>query len=116
MSELILHYGPALISGLIKTMECTILSCVFSILLGVLLALCARSRLGLPRKIVATYVWIFRGTPFLIQLFILYSGGPSIGLRFSPFVTGVVALSLFGSASGCISADTLLAMAQLKTG
>jgi len=40
------------------------------------------------------YVWFFRGTPTLIQIFIVYFGVPQFGIKMSPFVAGVVALGI----------------------
>ncbi len=44
------------------------------------------------------YVELMRGTPFLIQLFLLYYGGPSIGLSLDPVPAGLLGLSLYGGA------------------
>ena len=44
------------------------------------------------------FIEVFRGTPFLMQLFLIYSGGPSIGLRLSAISAGVVGLGLYSSA------------------
>ncbi len=40
---------------------------------------------------------MFRGTPFLMQLFLLYAGGPAIGLRLSATAAGIVGLGLYAS-------------------
>ena len=42
----------------------------------------------------AVYVSAFRGTPLLVQVFIIYYGLPSVGIEFSPLVAGVLALTL----------------------
>jgi cystine transport system permease protein len=42
----------------------------------------------------AVYVSLFRGTPLLVQLFVIYYGLPSIGIEFTPVTAGVLALSL----------------------
>jgi polar amino acid transport system permease protein len=44
------------------------------------------------------YVELFRGTPFLIQLFLLYFGGPYAGLSLDPIPAGLVGLSVYGAA------------------
>ena len=41
---------------------------------------------------------MFRGTPFLVQLFLIYEGGPSIGLRLSATAAGILGLALYSSA------------------
>ena len=40
------------------------------------------------------YIWIIRGTPLLVQLFVIFYGLPSLGIVLSPFVSGVLGLSL----------------------
>jgi polar amino acid transport system permease protein len=48
-----------------------------------------------PLRIAATlYVSVFRGTPCLVQLFVLYFGGPQIGLNLEPFAAGAIGLGL----------------------
>ncbi|WP_457832262.1 ABC transporter permease subunit, partial [Staphylococcus aureus] len=48
--------------------------------------------------VLQAYVEAIRGTPFLVQLFLLYDGGPSIGLRLPAVTCGIVALGVYGSA------------------
>lgn len=52
------------------------------------------SRFALFRFLGATYVSLFRGTPALIQLFILYFGGPQIGIQLDAFAAGVIGLGV----------------------
>jgi polar amino acid transport system permease protein len=52
------------------------------------------SRSVILRAIGATYVSLFRGTPALIQLFILYFGGPQIGIQLDAFDAGVIGLGV----------------------
>ncbi|MCE8441732.1 amino acid ABC transporter permease [Rhodovulum sulfidophilum] len=47
---------------------------------------------------IRAYVEFIRGTPFLVQLFVLYYGGPLIGLRLDALPAGVLGLSLYGAA------------------
>lgn len=76
----------------------TILISVLALLLGLFtgsLATAARlSRSGILRFVGTAYVSVFRGTPCLIQLFVLYFGGPQIGLDLSPFTAGAIGLGL----------------------
>lgn len=50
------------------------------------------------RRFYALFVWFFRGTPFLIQLFVLYYGFPQIGITFSPIEATVIGLGIYSSA------------------
>lgn len=76
----------------------TILLSVLTALLGVtcaILGTAARlSRFPLLRFLGAAYVSLFRGTPALIQLFILYFGGPQIGIQLDAFEAGVIGLGV----------------------
>jgi polar amino acid transport system permease protein len=47
--------------------------------------------------IIDGYVEIFRGTPLLVQLFVFYYGGSTIGITLSSFTVGLLGLSLYGS-------------------
>jgi len=40
------------------------------------------------------YTWLFRGTPLLVQMFVIYYGLPSVGIEFTPVTAGILALSL----------------------
>jgi polar amino acid transport system permease protein len=50
------------------------------------------------RVLLRVYIEFFRSTPFLVQLFLLYYGGPSFGLTLEPMTAGIVGLGLYGSA------------------
>lgn len=62
--------------------------------IAVLQIFCGRVARGALR----VYIEIIRGTPFLLQLFLLYYGGPSFGLRLEPMTAGILGLGLYGSA------------------
>ncbi|MCO8297437.1 amino acid ABC transporter permease [Tetragenococcus halophilus] len=80
----------------------TIPLAVFSFLVGILLAvLIASARLSSYRilqKIAAFYVWIIRGTPLLVQLYIIFFGLPSLGVSLEPWPAGIIAFAInFGA-------------------
>lgn len=76
----------------------TILLSVLTAILGLtcaMLGTAARlSRFRVLRFLGAAYVSVFRGTPALIQLFILYFGGPQIGIQLDAFEAGVIGLGI----------------------
>jgi His/Glu/Gln/Arg/opine family amino acid ABC transporter permease subunit len=76
----------------------SICAILVSWLCGLVLALANRSSFAPLRHASAFYVWFIRGTPTLVQIFIVYFGLPQFGLRMSPYVAGVVALGLNGGA------------------
>jgi polar amino acid transport system permease protein len=92
--SVLLRYYPLLLRGLMWTgilCACTI---PLSLVAGVLLAVASISRIRLVRSITEIFLWIFRGTPLLLQLFLIYYGLPYIGIYLSPVVSGVIGLGI----------------------
>ena len=94
------HYFtlPELIAGGILALKIAVLSLVFAWPAGLLIALISNSRFRLPRLIVAVYLWIFRGTPLLLQLIFLYNVLPQWGLPLSSVQTAILGLALNAAA------------------
>lgn len=81
-------------AGLKFTIPLTILSFIFGLSLGLITALV---RLFAPvwvSLIARFYVWIFRGTPMLVQLFVIFYGLPSAGIYLDAFTAAVIGFSL----------------------
>ena len=95
---IILESIPLLAEGVIVTLQVSALSAVLGLALGVALGLGALSRNRAIRWAVAAYVDFIRGTPLLIQIFLVFFALPMIGIRFDEFSAGVVALSLNAAA------------------
>ncbi|WP_099867606.1 amino acid ABC transporter permease [Pararhizobium haloflavum] len=76
------------------TLQISALAICLGLCLGFAAALASISRNVLLRFPARVYVSIFRGTPALIQLFLLYYGGPQIGLQLGPFEAGVIGLGI----------------------
>ena len=57
-----------------------------------------RRRAAAARRLATTYVSLIRGTPLLVQIFVIYYGLPLLGIELSPIVAGILALSLNASA------------------
>lgn len=85
---------PLFFEGAALTLLVCVLAMVLAILLGLLLAV-ARAFGPRPVRMIATlYVEVFRGTPLLVQLTMIYFGLPELGITLSPFWAGVLALGL----------------------
>jgi polar amino acid transport system permease protein len=98
MIELLHRYGADLATGFAMTVLCWLAGTAGGLVLGFALELARRfgpRLLGWP---IRAYVEFIRGTPFLVQLFVLYYGGPLIGLRLDALPSGILGLSLYGSA------------------
>jgi polar amino acid transport system permease protein len=91
-------YGPHLLHGLELTVVVWLLGSALGIVGGFVLGLAlslGHRALSLP---IRWYIEFFRGTPLLVQLFIAYYGGPSIGIALDAFSVGVLGLALYGAA------------------
>ncbi len=89
---------PAIVAGIPVALEVWIIAMVGGFALGLVLAF---SRLYGGRTIYAlatAYVEVFRGTPMVVQLFIVYLGLPSVGITFSPFVATALTMGLNSAA------------------
>src|SRR5205809_4843411 len=71
---------------------------VLALVLGLALVAISQASGRLARSVVAAYVEIFRNTPLLIQIFIVYFGLPQLGVKLSPFLSGLAALVLYAAA------------------
>lgn len=97
----VLGQWPMLLNGLWLTLLLTALAVPLGLLLGIS---CAWMRLHgslLVRVVAASYVEVFRNTPFIIQLFFLFFGLPSLGLRLSPETASILAMALNLGAYAC---------------
>ena len=104
-------FWPLLSAGLIFTVPLTLITFVLGILLGFLVAL---ARLYGPTPLVALvrcYVWLVRGTPLLVQLFLIFYGLPSAGIVLDAFTAAVIGFTLnIGAYSSEIIRATLAAI------
>lgn len=91
------QYGPGLLSGFANTILCWFLGTIFSMALGLVIALLQRYGSRWVGWIIQVYIEIIRGTPFLVQLFVLYYGGPLVGLRLDALPAGLLGLTIYGS-------------------
>ena len=85
---------PKLAQGLPLTLQITFSCIAIGIVLGVLLALARVYGHRILRGICIAYIQFFRGTPLLVQLFIVYYGLPNWGIRLSALQSGILALGL----------------------
>lgn len=94
MSSDFLVYVPGFLNASWLVFSITVLVIVVSWICGLAAALGKTSRFAAARSAAAFYIWFIRGTPTLIQVFIVYFGFPQLGLKLSPFAAGVLALGV----------------------
>ncbi|AHV95462.1 amino acid ABC transporter permease [Paenibacillus sabinae] len=91
---------PLLKAGVAFTVPLTLVSFALGLLLAVATALVRLSSWKIPVLIARFYVWIIRGTPLLVQLFIIFYGLPSVGITLEPFTAAVIGFTLSVGAYG----------------
>ncbi|MDR2392825.1 MAG: amino acid ABC transporter permease [Treponema sp.] len=85
---------PMLKAGLLLTMPMTVASFGVGLVIASITAFMRLSTVKVLQKIAACYVWVFRGTPLLVQLYIVFFGLPSIGIRLGAIASAIAAFSL----------------------
>jgi len=88
----VLSQWPFLLTGMVWTMGLTAIALIVGFAIGIV---CAWARASGPRLLrwpVGAYVELIRNTPFIVQLFFIFFGLPSLGVRLSPEVASVLAM------------------------
>ena len=87
-------FPKILIPGLSVTIPLTALSFTFAMIIAVAAAMAQFARVPVVTQLCRFYIWIFRGTPLLVQLFVVFYGLPKVGVRIEPFPAAVIVFSL----------------------
>ena len=87
-------FFPILKAGIYFTIPLTLITFTLGLILAFFVALARLSNIKPLVAIARFYVWIFRGTPLLVQIFILFFGLPSLGVTLNPFPAAVIAFTL----------------------
>ena len=99
--KLALDSAPFLLKGAEFTVLLSLGGMFFGLLLGFGLALMRLSRFMLARGVPRVYVSFFRGTPLLVQLFVIYYGLPQVGIELDPLPAAMIGFSLNMAAYVC---------------
>ncbi|MDF2683868.1 MAG: amine acid transporter, permease protein region, His/Glu/Gln/Arg/opine family [Brevibacillus sp.] len=91
---LVSDFIPFLLQAALVTLELSIVSIILGLLLGLVAALMKISKVKPLVWIADFYIWVIRGTPMLVQLFLVYFGLPQVGIELGPFTAGVIALGI----------------------
>ncbi|HEY2976778.1 MAG TPA: amino acid ABC transporter permease [Burkholderiaceae bacterium] len=91
---LLQYAAPVMLQATGYTLLFAVASMMLGLALAAVIALVRVLRLPLLHRAAAVYVSAMRGTPLLVQVFIIYYGLPSIGIEFSPISAGILALTL----------------------
>ncbi|BDZ37402.1 amino acid ABC transporter permease [Microbacterium suwonense] len=86
--------GPIALGGLLGTIPLALVSFALGLILAVGVALMRISKAPVVAGIARFYVSVIRGTPLLVQLFVIFYGMPAVGIVIDPWPSAIVALSL----------------------
>ena len=89
---------PLLIQGILTTIEISVLAIILAAILGVVVGLGYMSPNRILKALAAVYIKIFRCTPFMVQIYIVYYGLPSLGIKLPAFWTGMMVLGMYTAA------------------
>lgn len=102
-------FFPLLMSGIKFTIPLTILSFLFGVTIAFVVAIVRALNIKSFAVIARFYVWIIRGTPLLVQLFIIFYGLPSIGVTLDALISAIIGFSL---SVGAYSSEIIRAAIQ----
>jgi len=94
VTELLESFPKLLMPALSATIPLTVLSFTIGLLIALLTALVQIAKIPVLRRLARFYIWIIRCTPMIVQLFVVYFGFPSIGIRLPSFPAAVLVFSL----------------------
>lgn len=106
MGILVDSFWNILIPGLTMTIPLTIISFAIAMVIAIITALVQFAGIKVLKEIARFYVWVVRGTPLLVQLFVVFYGLPNIGILIDPFPAAVIVFSIN---EGAYSAETIRA-------
>jgi len=96
--ELSMYAIPFLLKGLVETARFSLICGILALIIGIIGGFSRISKIFIIRIISNIYISVFRSTPFLIQLYIIFFALPSYGIVLNTFQASIIALSLNGGA------------------
>lgn len=99
-------FPKILLPGLTVTIPLTAIAFSCALVIAVIVALVQFAQVKVLRKVARFYIWIFRGTPLLVQLFVVFYGLPDVGILLDPFPAAVL---VFAVNEGAYCAETMRA-------
>lgn len=87
-------FWKILLPGLTMTIPLTAIAFSFALVIAVIMAMIQFADVKGLKQLARLYIWIFRGTPLLVQLFVVFYGLPNVGILIEPFPAAVLVFSL----------------------
>lgn len=103
---LIESFPKILIPGLTMTIPLTVISFSIAMVIAVAAAMVQFANVKVLRQLARFYIWVVRGTPLLVQLYVVFYGLPNLGLMIDPFPSAVLVFSIN---EGAYCAETMRA-------
>ena len=103
---LIDSFMKILMPGLLVTIPLTVIAFSFAMIIAIILAMVQVADVPVLRQFARFYIWVIRGTPLLVQLYVVFFGLPSVGVRINAFPAAVLVFSIN---EGAYCAETMRA-------
>jgi len=87
-------FTKILIPGLTVTIPLTVISFSFALVIAIVMALVQFANVKGLKQLARFYIWVIRGTPLLVQLFVVFYGLPRVGILINPFPAAVLVFSI----------------------
>lgn len=88
------------------TIPLTAISFAIALVIAIVVALAQFAEIKIAKQLARFYIWIIRGTPLLVQLYVVFYGLPSVGIVLEPFLAAVIVFSIN---EGAYAAETIRA-------
>ncbi|MGN6808999.1 MAG: amino acid ABC transporter permease [Trinickia sp.] len=92
--DLVVNSAPVLLMGALLTVKFAVAAMAFGLVVGALTAVLRISGNRYLDRVAQAYVSVMRGTPLLVQMFVVYYGLPDVGISLSPTTAGILTLTL----------------------
>lgn len=106
-------FWKILLPGLKLTIPLTAISFVLALIIAIVTALIQFGNVVVLKQLARFYVWVIRGTPILVQLFVVFYGLPSLGILLEPFPAAVIVFSIN---EGAYASETIRAALESVPG
>lgn len=103
---LVSSFGEMLLQGIKITLPLTLISFVLAMFIALVTALVQVANVKGLKQLARFYVWVIRGTPLLVQLFVIFFGLPSLGVVIDAFTSAVIVFSIN---TGAYASETIRA-------
>ncbi|MBR3124583.1 MAG: ABC transporter permease subunit, partial [Mogibacterium sp.] len=86
-------FPQILLQGIKVTIPLTAVSFLFALLISVIVAMIQYADVPVLKQLCRFYIWIIRGTPLLVQMYVVFYGLPSVGLFLDAWTSAIIVLS-----------------------